>query len=52
MTSFLRMVSYKLIVLGHYFNDILKEVPYVVAGSMQRHQQTAQLCLDECFPES
>ena len=39
-------------VLGHYFNDILKEAPYVVAGSMQRHQQTAQLCLDESFPES
>jgi broad specificity phosphatase PhoE len=40
------------IVLGHYFNDILKEAPQVIAGSMQRHQQTAQLCLDECFPES
>ncbi len=39
-------------VLGRYFNDILKEAPYVVAGSMQRHQQTAQLCLDESFPES
>ena len=40
------------IVLGHYLNDILKEAPYVVAGSMHRHQQTAQLCLNECFPES
>ncbi len=40
------------IVLGHYFNDILKEAPLVVAGSMQRHQQTAHLCLDESFPES
>ena len=40
------------VVLGHYFNDILKEAPYVVAGSMQRHQHTAQLCLDESFPES
>ena len=40
------------IVLGHYLNDILKEAPYVVAGSMHRHQQTAQLCLDVCFPES
>jgi hypothetical protein len=27
--------------LGQYFNKILKEAPYVVAGSMQRHQQTA-----------
>ena len=40
------------IVLGHYFNDILKEAPLVIAGSMQRHQQTAHLCLDESFPES
>lgn len=38
--------------LGHYFDEILKEGPYVVAGSMQRHQQTAQLALAECFPES
>ena len=29
--------------LGQYFNKILKEEPYVVAGSMQRHQQTAML---------
>ena len=40
------------IVLGHYFNDILKEAPLVVAASMQRHQQTAHLCLDESFHES
>lgn len=38
--------------LGRYFDSILKEAPVVMAGSMQRHQQTAQLCLDECFPES
>lgn len=38
--------------LGRYFDEILKETPYVVAGSMQRHQQTAQLALAECFPES
>lgn len=37
--------------LGQYFNQILKEAPYVVAGSMQRHQQTANLSLAECFPE-
>ena len=39
-------------VLGCYFKEILKEAPYVVAGSMQRHQQTANLALTECFPES
>jgi len=38
--------------LGRYFDSILKEAPVVMAGSMQRHQQTAQLCLDKCFPES
>ena len=39
------------ILLGLYFNQILKEAPYVVAGSMQRHQQTATLALAQCFPE-
>ena len=39
-------------VLGQYFDRILKESPYVVAGSMQRHQQTANLALAECFPEA
>mgnify|MGYP003482564545 FL=1 len=39
-------------VLGDYFKAILKEAPYVVAGSMQRHQQTAHLALAESFPES
>ncbi|MHA3892078.1 histidine phosphatase family protein [Acinetobacter sp. GXMZU3951] len=38
--------------LGQYFKQILKEAPYVVAGSMHRHQQTAQLALAECFPHS
>ncbi|OTG65015.1 histidine phosphatase family protein [Acinetobacter silvestris] len=38
--------------LGQYFDKILKEEPYVVAGSMQRHQQTANLALVECFPEA
>lgn len=38
--------------LGQYFKNILKESPYVVAGSMHRHQQTAQLALAECFPHS
>lgn len=38
--------------LGQYLDQILKEAPYVVAGSMQRHQQTTKLALDECFPEA
>ncbi|WP_151980646.1 histidine phosphatase family protein [Acinetobacter guerrae] len=38
--------------LGHYFKDILKEQPYVVAGTMQRHLQTAQGALKESFPEA
>ena len=38
--------------LGRCFDDILKEAPYVVVGSMQRHQQTATLALTECFPEA
>lgn len=37
--------------LGRYFSKILKEAPYVVAGSMQRHQQTAKFALTESFPE-
>ena len=39
-------------VLGQYFKTILKEQPYVVAGTMQRHLQTAQGALNECFPEA
>ncbi|AWL28845.1 histidine phosphatase family protein [Acinetobacter defluvii] len=39
-------------VLGQFFRNILKEQPYVVAGSMQRHQQTAEFALAECFPET
>ena len=38
--------------LGQYFDKILKDEPYVVAGSMQRHQQTASLALAECFPDT
>lgn len=39
-------------VLGAYLAHILQEAPYVVAGDMQRHQQTAQLALAESFPEA
>lgn len=39
-------------VLGQYLDKILKEAPYVVAGSMQRHQQTANIALAESFPDS
>lgn len=38
--------------LGQYFDQILKEAPQVYAGSMRRHQQTAQISLNECFPET
>lgn len=38
-------------ILGQYFKDILKEEPYVVAGSMHRHQQTANLALAESFSD-
>lgn len=38
-------------VLGQYFDKILKEAPYVIAGSMQRHQQTAHFALAESFPD-
>lgn len=37
--------------LGQYFNQILKQDPYVIAGSMQRHQQTAKIALAESFPD-
>lgn len=39
-------------ILGQYFDEILKEAPYVVAGSMKRHQQTTNIALAECFPET
>ena len=38
-------------ILGQYFKDILREEPYVISGSMQRHQQTANFALAECFPD-
>ncbi|MCX5467276.1 histidine phosphatase family protein [Acinetobacter nematophilus] len=37
--------------LGQYLDKILKEAPYVVAGSMQRHQQTAHFALAESFAD-
>jgi len=39
-------------VLGQYLQQILKEEPYIVSGSMQRHQQTAKISLQECFPNA
>jgi broad specificity phosphatase PhoE len=36
--------------LGKYLKKLMKEEPYIVSGSMQRHQQTAKISLDECFP--
>jgi broad specificity phosphatase PhoE len=38
-------------VLGQYLAHILQEPPYIVAGGMQRHQQTAELVLAESFSE-
>ena len=38
--------------LGQYFQKILREQPYSIAGSMQRHQQTADLALAECFADT
>lgn len=35
--------------LGQYLKKILKNTPYVVAGGMQRHQQTAQFALTHSF---
>lgn len=33
--------------LGRYLKNLLQTKPYIVTGSMQRHQQTAQLALAE-----
>ncbi|MFP6819771.1 histidine phosphatase family protein, partial [Acinetobacter sp.] len=38
--------------LGQYLDKILKEEPYVVAGSMLRHQQTASFALAESFSDA
>ncbi|SPL70652.1 histidine phosphatase family protein [Acinetobacter stercoris] len=39
-------------ILGRFFQKILKDEPVVIAGSMQRHQQTAHLAMNECFPDT
>ena len=36
--------------LGQYISPILKQQPYVVAGNMKRHQQTAQFTLESVVP--
>lgn len=38
--------------LGQYFKNIFTEQPFIVSGSMKRHQQTTQISLHECFPEA
>lgn len=38
--------------LGQYLPHILQQQPYIVAGGMQRHQQTAHLALAESFPDA
>ena len=39
-------------VVGDFFKHTLKEHPLVLAGSMQRHQQTAQLALAQGFNDA
>lgn len=39
-------------VLGQYFKKLMLEKPYVVAGSMKRHQQTATISLDQGFEDT
>lgn len=36
-------------ILGEYLKNIFKEKPLVISGSMQRHQQTAEISLKACF---
>ncbi|RZF49609.1 histidine phosphatase family protein [Acinetobacter halotolerans] len=36
-------------IVGDFFKRSLKQPPFVLAGSMQRHQQTAQLALSQSF---
>ena len=38
-------------VVGDFFKQSLKQSPLVLAGSMQRHQQTAQLALSKSFQD-
>ncbi|WP_298144434.1 histidine phosphatase family protein [uncultured Acinetobacter sp.] len=39
-------------VLGQYFKRVIQQQPYVVAGALQRHQQTAQLALAASFAQA
>lgn len=39
-------------VVGDFFKQTLKQTPLIVAGSMQRHQQTAQLALSQSFQDA
>lgn len=34
------------------FQNIFTEQPYIISGSMKRHQQTTQISLKECFPQA
>ncbi|WP_109440760.1 histidine phosphatase family protein [Acinetobacter haemolyticus] len=38
--------------LGRYFKNLFTEQPYIVSGSMKRHQQTTQISLSQCFPQA
>lgn len=39
-------------ILGQHFKHIFTKQPYIVSGSMKRHQQTTQISLKECLPEA
>jgi broad specificity phosphatase PhoE len=39
-------------VVGDFFKQTLKANAFIVAGSMQRHQQTAQLALSQSFHDA
>lgn len=38
--------------LGQYFKSLFTEQPYIISGSMKRHQQTTQISLEQCFPQA
>jgi broad specificity phosphatase PhoE len=39
-------------ILGQYLKKLMLEQPYVVAGSMKRHLQTARISLDQSFKDT
>ena len=37
-------------ILGQALKQVINQPTYAIAGSLQRHQQTANIALSECFP--